>query len=64
MATTPTQGDNNMTSIYDIPHIKELMIAERNETDPEKKRLFHNAMIRAMKEEQIKRGQRTPKAGK
>lgn len=53
-----------MTSIYDIPHIKELMIAERNETDPEKKRLFHNAMIRAMKEEQIKRGQRTPKAGK
>jgi hypothetical protein len=63
MATTPTQGDNNM-KIEEIPHIKELMIAERNETDPEKKRLFHNAMIRAMKEEQIKRGQRTPKAGK
>jgi hypothetical protein len=63
MATTPIQGDNNM-KIEEIPHIKELMIAERNETDPEKKRLFHNAMIRAMKEEQIKRGQRTPKAGK
>jgi hypothetical protein len=64
MATTPSQGDNNMTSIYDIPHIKSLMIAERNETDPENKRLLHNAMLKAMKEEQIKRGQRTPKAGK
>lgn len=52
-----------MISIYDIPHIKSLMEAERKETDPEQKRLLHNAMLQAMKQEQINRGQRTPKAG-
>jgi hypothetical protein len=50
-----------MKSIYDIPHIKSLMEAERNAKDPEEQRLFHNAMLMAFKAEQIKRGQRTVK---
>jgi hypothetical protein len=62
MAITPKQGDNNMKSIYDIPHIKSLMKAERKAKDPEEQRLLHNAMLMAFKAEQIKRGQRTPKA--
>lgn len=52
-----------MKNIYDISHIKSLMKAERKAKDPEEQRLLHNAMLMAFKAEQIKRGQRTPKAG-
>ena len=52
-----------MKSIYDIPHIKFLMQAERKASDPEVKRSMHNALMRAIKSEQVIRGQRTPKAG-
>lgn len=44
-----------MTSIYDIPLIAHLMDAERKETNPELKRLFHNMWIREAKQEQANR---------
>lgn len=46
-------------SIYEVPHIKELWLAERAETDPDRKRALHRDWCIAVKCEQIHRGQRT-----
>jgi hypothetical protein len=46
-------------NIYTIPEIAELMQAERDATDADAKREYHNAWVRLAKAEQVRRGQRT-----
>ena len=51
--------DMKQQSIYEIPEIARLMKAEREATNPDDKRDFHNAWVRLAKAEQVRRGQRT-----
>ena len=49
----------NKDSIYEMPHIKVLQIAEINAKDASTKQELHGLWLIAIKKEQIKRGQRT-----
>ena len=48
-----------MNSIYELPQIRALMLAEQGATDPDVKRAIHNEMLRQIKIEQVLRGQRS-----
>jgi hypothetical protein len=50
---------NTQENIYEMPHIKAIALAEQQTTDPRMKRELHALWLKAIKAEQMKRGQRS-----